>query len=252
VREVVYVFPNTGKNKKLFGLLTSLFKDIKYVTTPKAGKIHIGNKNLNPVTVFRLCDNANFVHLLLGGTKFFNMTDRNTKQPLAVKRFSCEEVLKKLHGRITRLDHTGFNLPMGLYSEQEWQSLLGKLAKVTNMYKYPSGEPWPFVLPATEAEFKKDITDFTLLREPKFEIVYDDYTNMVAIHIDMQTDMTKEETEKLFPGNQGVSFDTLENVFKSIYLDYCDSIDIRLDLRFKGKRGTFESGEWLVKEGGRI
>jgi len=252
LNKVEYVFPATGKNKKLFKLLLELLKGVQYVNTPREGEIHIGDAKLKPVTIFRLDDDANYVHLVCGDSKFFNLTDRNTKKPLDVKRISGDEVLSKLAGRIHRVDHTGFNLPMSSYTEAEWNDLLKRLAGVCNVYNYPSGEPWPFVLPATQAEHKAEITDFTLLREPKFEIVYDDFTNMVAIHIDMQTDMTKQQTEKLFPSNKGVYFSTLNDIFKSIYLDYCDSIDIRLDLRFTRPQGDFESGKWLVREGGRI
>ena len=58
--------------------------------------------------------------------------------------------------------------------------------------------------------------------------------------------------ESLFPKEEGIYFDNLENMFKAIYLDYDGYIDIRFDVRFETKYSDFESGKWIVENGKRI
>lgn len=102
----------------------------------------------------------------------------------------------------------------------------------------------------TEYEHENEITNFKILREPRFEFVYDKYTNIVGIHIDIETDLSQNEIEKLFPKDQGEYYEGC--TFKAIYLDYSEDLDIRLDVRYKSTYGDWESGEWLVCEGKRI
>ena len=136
--------------------------------------------------------------------------------------------------------------------QKDWNDLLKYLSSVSNLYNYPTGEPWPFLLPSTIEENLNEISNFTILREPRFEIVYDNYTNVVTIQIDVETDLSKFEVETLFPKNQGIYFSSLEDTFKTVYLDYTDFINIRLDIRFQRLHSDFESGEWFVSQGKRI
>ena len=41
-------------------------------------------------------------------------------------------------------------------------------------------------------------------------------------------------------------------MYKAIYLDYNEYLDIRLDVRFKSEHNDFETGEWFVSKGNRI
>ncbi len=141
-------------------------------------------------------------------------------------------------------------MPTVLFDELEYQNLLDYFSSNGNMYSYPTGEPWPFLLPATEYEHENEITNFKILREPRFEFVYDKYTNTVGIQIDIETDLSKNEIEDLFPKDQGIYYKGC--TFKAIYLDYGEDLDIRLDVRYKSTYGDWESGEWLVCESKRI
>lgn len=161
-------------------------------------------------------------------------------------------VLTKLVGHVLRIDHIGINFPASLYSQKEWDDLLQELASISNLYEYPTGEPWPFLLPTTREEKEKEITDFKKLREPRIEFVYDQYTEFVAMHFDIETDLSKEEVEELFPNEEGVYFENLENSFKAIYLAYNPFMDIRIDVRFKCVHDDFESGKWFVLKGKKI
>lgn len=108
------------------------------------------------------------------------------------------------------------------------------------------------MLPSTLTENLNEINNFTILCELRFEIVYDNYTDIVTIQIDIETDLSKSEVESLFSKNQGIYFHSLEDSFKSIYLDYRNHLDIRFDIRFNCSHNSFESGEWFVSDGRRI
>jgi len=175
--------------------------------------------------------------------------------PSAELHLSMGEVHKKLHGHLVRLDHTGVNFPAALVLSQQWETFVQRLAGQTNLYNYPTGDPWLFILPATEAEFGSDITEFPSGREPKFELVHDAYTDTPAIQIDIETDLSREEVERLFPEPYGVSFPSVADYFRTVYVQHpWPGLDIRFDVRFKNEEpgDSWETGEWLVTAGGRI
>lgn len=255
LEKIEYVFPKDTKSIELFNLLSTLFRDIEYVTVFKANEIHAISSNLSPKTVFKLDSNISNIQLNIENQKYVNLLNRKleyNKASSEVIKLPIKDVATKLTGHIRRIDHTGINLPASLYSKEDWKNLLKYFSSISNIYNYPTGEPWTFLIPTTVEENQNEITNFEIIREPRFELVYDDYTNIITIQIDIETNLSKTEVENLFPKNQGIYFKGLEDVYKAIYLDYSDYIDIRLDIRFKGLHGEFESGEWLVNEGKRI
>lgn len=254
LEKIEYLFPKNEKNKEFFDLLSTLFTNIPYVANKENKEIQIGTSNLNPITIYKLDHKAKEVQLMIGEQKELNLLNKNStfENVYQIKKLPIQEVKQKLAGHITRVDHTGVNLPTNLYSQKEWNYILHYFASHTNLYHYPTGELWPFAIPATKKENEEEITDFDLIREPKFELCYEEYETNVTLHLDLETDLSKAEVESLFPQEQGVYFETLEHVYKAIYLDYEENINIRIDVRFKSERGDFESGKWLVLEGKRI
>lgn len=254
LEKIEYIFQRNNKNIELFNLLSELFKDVKCITNIERKELHIVPLDLKPETVFRLDNICSNIQLNIENEKYANLLIRkfrNDRNSSKTKRLSINEVALKLSGHIKRVDHTGINLPTILFDRSEWDDLLKYFSSNSNMYHYPTGEPWPFLIPTTEYENQNEITNFKILRDPKFELVYDDYTNMIAIHIDMETNLSKTEVEKLFPEDQGVYFDGCD--YKAIYLDYREDIDIRLDIRYnRTTYGDWENGEWLVCKGKRI
>ena len=253
IEKIEYIFQKNSKNIELFNLLINLFKNVKYVTNINNEEIHIITSDLKPETIFRLDDINSNIQLNIGDKKYLNILSRknkNSKELCNIKRLNINDVSNKLSGHIKRIDHTGINLPTVLFDELEYQNLLDYFSSNGNMYSYPTGEPWPFLLPVTEYEHENEITNFKILREPRFEFVYDKYTNTVGIQIDIETDLSKNEIEDLFPKDQGVYYKGC--TFKAIYLDYGADLDIRLDVRYKSTYGDWESGEWLVCEGKRM
>ncbi|MDA1317457.1 MAG: hypothetical protein O3B87_05575 [bacterium] len=165
------------------------------------------------------------------------------------------ELYNRIASHIVRIDHTGVNLPAQLVTKKEYDDLISKLSLESNIYKYPTGENWPFILPATKDEFNKDIVSFPIGREPKFELVYDQHSSVPTFQFDIETDLTRSQVELLLPKPYGISFPDLADYFRTVYIyQQWKNVYIRFDIRFKNDTpdGDWETGKWLVKEGGRI
>ncbi|MGO0058797.1 hypothetical protein ACTID9_01965 [Brevibacillus fluminis] len=134
--------------------------------------------------------------------------------------------------------------------------LIATIAKVSKLYRYPE-EDWPFIIPADESEYKIDITDFSEKRTPKFEFVYDSYIHKPVIQLALETDLSREEMEATFPEPIGFAIPGLEEIFRSLMVKspWDDGLGFRFDLYYhsdKNDLSDWETGEWLVKHGGRI
>jgi hypothetical protein len=161
-------------------------------------------------------------------------------------------VCERLKGHILWLDHTGVNLPARAVGRANWHELIGTLAAASNMYRYPTGEEWPFIIPATAGEFAMDITDPQPVRRSKFELVYDATLCNPLIQIDIATDLTRATIEALFPEPYGVGLAGLDQYFRSVYVDHpWPGLAFRFDLGYRSDQPGDMAG-WLIHEGGRI
>jgi hypothetical protein len=170
-------------------------------------------------------------------------------------RLSLEELYKRLRGHIVRIDHTGISIPSVVITKKQWSQYISTLAKQTAIYRYPTGEDWPFILPTTEKEFSSAINYFPIGREPKFELVFDTYSPIPLIQIDIETDLTRKEVTKLFSKPYGVGFPGLSQYFRAVYVHHpWPGLDIRCDIRYKNTNpgDDWQTGKWLVEDGGRI
>ena len=140
---------------------------------------------------------------------------------------------ESLTGHITRIDHTGVNLPISGLTKADWSGLLEQIAAVAALYHYPSGEDWPFILPSTDSEFRSGIQDFILGREPKFELVYDASARHPEIQIALGTDLDASELTARFPEPFGLTFSSLETFFRTVYVAApWHELTIRFDLYY--------------------
>jgi hypothetical protein len=172
---------------------------------------------------------------------------------IRINRLDIRELAKRLTGHVTRLDHWGVNMPTSMFTAEQWQEMLQRLAVASNVYNYPEEQPWKFILPATDNEFNNDITDFPQGREPRFELVHDTYGVVPELQIDIETDLTRQEIEGLFPAPYGISYPAVADYFRTVYVHHpWRGLNIRFDIRFAGKPSDWESGRWLVQKGGRI
>lgn len=215
--------------------------------------LDLGNLRINPENNDYEIEGSGFSQILTKqdslGAYYELQTPTHT-----IYRLAIEELASRLKGHIVRIDHTGLNLPPALVSRKVWKQFIDDVAMQTNLYKYPTGEDWPFILPATREEYKADITKFPVGREPKFELVYDIYSPVPTIQIDIETDLTRPQVEELFPAPYGISFPELADYFRTVYVHHdWLGLDIRFDIRFKNDEpgGDWETGKWLVTEGGR-
>ena len=216
--------------------------------------LNLGNLRINPESNDYKTEGSGFSQILTKQDSLGAYYELHTAAH-TIYRLDIKELVARLKGHIVRIDHTGLNLPSALVSREMWHSFTGNIAKQTNLYKYPTGEDWPFILPATQEEYETDIKQFPVGREPKFELVYDIYSPVPTIQIDIETDLTRPQVEALFPEPYGVSFPELADYFRTVYVHHdWRGLDIRFDIRFKNDKpdGDWETGKWLVIGGGRL
>ncbi|TDC05498.1 hypothetical protein E1265_35415, partial [Streptomyces sp. 8K308] len=154
-----------------------------------------------------------------------------------------------------RVDHPGVNVPTRLAPPERWRELVDALASASTMYRYPTGEEWPFVLPSTPDERRDDIRDFVVGREPRFELVHEEWLTEPHWQFALWTDLTRAELEGLFPEPEGFTFPELEDVFRVVPVVHpWSGLGIRFDLCYRVDDGPtdWETGEWLVTAGGRM
>ena len=180
---------------------------------------------------------GNYLELKSGINKYYLLT--------------VEELFKRFAGRLKELNHTGINFGPTVLDEENYLLFKKKITDGCNLYRYPTGEEWPFIIPSSDEEFLNDIKNEKINRNPKFEIVYSSYHQKPLIQLDIETKLTKEELTKLLPRPYGISFAGLEDFFRVVFVftDW-DEVILRFDLRFKSTGKDF--GYWLIKKGGRI
>lgn len=166
-----------------------------------------------------------------------------------------KEILPALEGHVLRVDHLGVNLPARLVARHTWEALIGALAQGSTLYRYPTGEEWPFVLPSTREEYTEDIRHFPPGREPKFELCYMQDFDHPVVQMDVQTGLTRDELKARFPSPKGLALPGLEDYQRTVYVAHpWGGLVIRVDMRYTGSGSipVWETGEWLVTAGGRI
>jgi hypothetical protein len=291
LRHIIYTFPNgTPGSRSFFQQLTELLAEIPNTNMDQNGSLTITPSRpvgALPTTIFTLAD-VPFPRLNLDRTPDLSLNMGNfrinpdasldyefnnpgfdqilTKQDSlgayfelrasssTIYRLSIDEVVKRLKGHIVRIDHTGINIPSELVSNAAWEQFKHNIARQANLYKYPTTDVWPFILPVTIEEHKTDITQFPAGREPKLELVYDAYSSTPTIQIDIESDLTRLEVERLFPEPYGISFPDLADYFRTVYVHHeWLELAIRFDIRFKSDQPSdWDTGRWLVTDGGRI
>ncbi|MFD0577779.1 hypothetical protein [Dactylosporangium darangshiense] len=172
------------------------------------------------------------------------------------------EFAQRLAGHVVAVDHTGMNLPAAAVPPERWQAIVHAVAGVSTFYRYPTGEPWLFVLPSNEAEYATDIDAFADGREPRFELVRDEWLDGPLWQFALRTDLSRPDLEAMFPDPVGAAFPGLGEVFRAVTVrSPWPGLQIRFDLYYSridavtdraGALTDWETGEWLVTAGGRI
>src|SRR5215216_1328028 len=143
--------------------------------TDSIPSLQVGNVSIQPPGATKQpIKSTDTAEVILQKDHLGNYYEQHVTPAITIYRLSIHELVSRLQPHIVRIDHTGFNIPSALIAESDWKRFKTALAGQTALYNYPSGQEWPFILPATPTEYAADITDFPLGRGPKFELVYDD------------------------------------------------------------------------------
>ncbi|MFD5315538.1 hypothetical protein [Streptomyces sp. NPDC127098] len=255
--EISFLLPETAEGRDVLDRLCSLFAAVSYASTDDRLTLTPPRPaGARPVTTFRLADvPAPEVAFDAGQsirTPRADEADDTRTLPAAVE---LPDLVRRLAGHVRRVDHTGVNLPSRLVPPERWQDLVRVLAAASAMYRYPTGEEWPFVLPSTSAERHDDIRDFVVGREPRFELVHETWLTTPLWQFALWTDLTRAELERLFPEPEGLVFPGLAEIFRVVpVVSPWPGLGLRFDLCYRVDDGPtdWETGEWLVTTGGRI
>ncbi len=152
-----------------------------------------------------------------------NQTDQERRNPETYSAITIDDFTARTADvQFLRLDHVGFNLPWFDGVHPEIIKLRQKLALQCAYYRFPTGEDWDFILPATPGEIKSGAIDLNQDRHPKLEIVSFDKCSIPLIQIDCSTDRSFEQIVALFP--EGIADDFLKNVW--VYVENPYGLDI--------------------------
>ncbi len=253
---IKYTFPedSSGVANELLNLLS-----LCPVTRREKDFVEIsaGGQNFKSPTTRLAVEDIQAPKIEFEGTGFPSQTlqsaGRSAQDWLQAECVELREVVRMLRGHVTWVDHTGINLPADGV-EGPWVDLVTRLGESSLMYAYPTGEPWFFIVPGDATEHMKGITEFTPHSTPRFELVELSPGSRTAVQIDIQTDLSRSDLIRMFPGRKSVSLPGLEDYFLSLFVNHpWKDLEIRLDLRFgPGKPdGLWETGEWLVVNGTR-
>jgi hypothetical protein len=264
--EITFLLPASPESHRFLGELRTLLCHVAYAEFDKCESTAGGMvdhltltppqpADAHPVTTFRLAD-VPAPQVALDTGHSIGPWGGNTTHPQTLPaQIEMTDLTRRLAGHVRGVDHTGVNLPANATSPEQWQDLVSAIASASTMYRYPTGEEWPFVLPSAADELASDIRDFVVGREPRFELVYDQWVTQGQWQFALWTDLTRRDLELLFPEPEGITFPGLEEIFRVVpVLHPWPGLGIRFDLCYRIDDGPsdWETGQWLVTEGGRI
>ena len=169
------------------------------------------------------------------------------------KLLPAVELCRRLEGRVPRVDHVGVNIPTKEVGHEDWNRLLEKLSRISALCRYPENESFLFVLPTSQDEFQDDIQDFVFGREPKFELVYDKEAMMPLVQFAVATDLSRAESEELFPEPSGMALEIVGEFFRSVFLvSLWPGLNLRFDLYYRDGDADWATGKVLATQGGRF
>lgn len=152
-----------------------------------------------------------------------NNTGLTRESPYEYTPISMHEFTSRLDGRsIVELDHIGFNLPWFEGVHPDILSLREQLASKCAYFRFPTGEEWDFILPASQDEIGSSILDLSIARKPKIEIVSFNKASRPLVQFDVSVDYSYAELTRLFP--EGISDPELKNIW--VYIKTPWNIDI--------------------------
>ncbi len=177
--------------------------------------------------------------------KIENTTGISKQSPYSYKHLAIDTVKQRLASsgvRLIGLDHVGFNLPW--FSSGLHPCILQLREKLSSRclyHRYPTGEPWDFIIPGDTDEIANcRAVDYTRVRRPKFELVSFGNASTPLVQVDISADVEYEAFSQLFP--ESLNDPSFRNIW--VYLETPYTIDVCLVInRFDKERdwsGFFE------------
>lgn len=160
------------------------------------------------------------------------------------------EILARLGGHLTALDHIGVNFNVGWLGSFPFRHrLLTNLAATDFAISHPGRPDWIFLVPdADEIAFGSGHA------LPKVELVLEPLSFRGSIlQLDVCTDLSCEAVEQLFPAPYGMAPEGLATYLRSVFVrtSWPDGVALRLDIRFAQSNGA-DFSRWLVSQGQRL
>jgi hypothetical protein len=156
-----------------------------------------------------------------------NTTGIEKKSPLKYSHLSIDSVIERFSEnglKINGLDHIGFNLP---WFSPDVHPLIENLrrdfASKCLYHKFPTGEPWDFIIPGSKKEIlMQEEVDYSKTRKPKFELVSFDASSTPLVQFDVQCNKPFEVFSRNFP--EAIHDRQFKNIW--IYTENTYNIDI--------------------------
>lgn len=179
------------------------------------------NETTQPRIVFRSTDDET-------AQIIDNQTGEERKSPHNYEHISLAEVQKRMWGAnaIVAIDHLGVNFPWFDGLSPTITRLRQTFPTSCAYFRFPTGEDWDFIIPATENEFKNDDIDLSINRRPKLELVSFEKSSTPIIQVDCITTIDYEKLKQLFP--ESIIDEELRNIW--VYLLNPYDLDICLVL----------------------
>jgi hypothetical protein len=168
-----------------------------------------------------------------------NSTGVRKQSPHIYRPLGIEEVARRLASAgisPAGVDHMGVNLPWfepGLHPRI--LRLREKFSAACLYHRYPTGEPWDFILPGDRDEISgRKPVDYGRVRRPKFELVSFEKSSTPIVQIDLGINRKFEDFLPLFP--EALADPEFRNIW--VYLENPHAIDICLVMN------EYSEGDW--------
>jgi hypothetical protein len=170
-----------------------------------------------------------------------NTTGQTRKSPFIYSSISLDEfIFRAKELSFEFLDHAGFDVPWFDGVHPDINKLRDFLPEECLYSRYPTGEDWDFIIPATQKEIATRELDYRVIRRPKFEIVFLNYSSTPIVQFDVSVKESFEEIRKIFP--EGYPDNSLKNAW--IYVENPYGIEICFVV---GHRGNADWYKFLKK-----
>lgn len=174
-----------------------------------------------------------------------NQTSETKKSPHNYQHLPLQGVARRIAsaGKITTIDHLGVNFPWFQGLSPALKDFRNRLPGLAAYFRFPTGQDWDFILPATEQEIHSDMINLDITRRPKLELVSFEKCSTPIVQIDCITTVNFNRLKELFP--EGIVDEELKNVWVYITTDIELDLCLVLNQPTKSDWSSFFSGHRL-------